>query len=99
MFQARIDDGGQRGGLTRVEVAVLLGILAFLAAFLAPYFHSSCGIGGKRISTRGALPTRLNDAIPTARGLTRLTTELERMNRCSWKADRRVGSPRTWSCC
>lgn len=41
MFQTRIDDGGRRGGLTRVEVAVLLGILALLAAFFAPAFRTS----------------------------------------------------------
>ncbi len=36
MIQTRIDDDGRRGGLTRVEVAVLLGILALLAAFFLP---------------------------------------------------------------
>ncbi|MEK6257585.1 MAG: DUF1559 domain-containing protein [Planctomycetota bacterium] len=36
MLQTRIDDGGRRGGLTRVEVVVLLGLLALLAAFVAP---------------------------------------------------------------
>ena len=36
MLQTRIDDGGRRGGLTRIEVAVLLGVLALLTAFLAP---------------------------------------------------------------
>ena len=41
MFQTRIDDDGRRGGLTRVEVAVLLGILALLAAFFAPAFRTS----------------------------------------------------------
>ena len=41
MFQTRIDDGGRRGGLTRIEVAVLLGVLALLAAFLAPAFQSA----------------------------------------------------------
>ena len=41
MTQNRFDDGGRRGGLTRVEVAVLLGILALLAAFFAPAFRTS----------------------------------------------------------
>ena len=41
MFQTRIDEGGRRGGLTRIEVAVLLGVLALLAAFLAPAFQSA----------------------------------------------------------
>ena len=45
MFQTRIDDGGRRGGLTRIEVAVLLGVLALLAAFLAP----STGISRKHM--------------------------------------------------
>ena len=27
MFQTRIDDGGRRGGLTRIEVAVLLVVV------------------------------------------------------------------------
>ena len=41
MFQTRIDDDGRRGGLTRVEVAVVLGILALMAAFFAPAFRTS----------------------------------------------------------
>ncbi len=41
MTQIRIDDGGRRSGLTRVDVAVLLGILALLAAFLAPAIRST----------------------------------------------------------
>ena len=36
MSQTRIGEGGPRGGLTRIEVAVLLGVLALLAAFSAP---------------------------------------------------------------
>ena len=46
MSQARINDGWRRGGLTRIEVAVLLGVLALLAAFFGPAFQA------RRISPR-----------------------------------------------
>lgn len=41
MSQIRIGDGGRRGGLTRIEVAVLLGVLALLAAFIPPRIGGS----------------------------------------------------------
>ena len=43
MFQTRIDDDGRRGGLTRVEVAVVLGILALMAAFFVSAVRSARG--------------------------------------------------------
>ena len=43
MTQNRIDDGGPRGGLTRVEVAVVLGILALMAAFFVSAVRSARG--------------------------------------------------------
>ncbi len=36
MRQIRINEGGRRAGLTRIEVVVLLGLLVLLAAFLVP---------------------------------------------------------------
>ena len=48
MFQTRTDEGGRRGGLTRIEVAVLLGVLALLAAFFMPAFQSR-RIGSRKL--------------------------------------------------
>ena len=48
MFQTRTDDGERRGGLTRIEVAVLLGLLVLLAAFFVPA-RRSVGVTARRL--------------------------------------------------